>query len=142
MNIVHNDRFIPGNSRTADSLAHWNAHMLGWRSAKRAERKGLRIVRVEHVETGPVVVGQAIWNDLNDEVLQRRKIARSLCKCAHFGKNLGKGVLAHASILRLSCFYAAPLLTLDKFYEVHRCRVHAVAQAGWLWSVIEHMPQM
>src|SRR5580698_1713149 len=110
--------------------------MLGWRSTKWSQDKGLRVFGVEHVEARPVVVAQPIWNDLNDEVLQRHEIARSLCECAYFRKNLCKGVLAHASILRLSCFCSAPLLVLGKLYEVHRRRVHAVAQTGRSRAII------
>jgi hypothetical protein len=45
---------------------------MGW--SKWAEEKGLRVIGVEHVEARPIVGEQAIWNDLNDKVLQSPEV--------------------------------------------------------------------
>ena len=74
--------------------------MFGWGSAKGSQDKQLRIVGIEHIKARPVVVGQALRNDLDDEVLQGRKIVRGPRKCAYLGKNLGEGILGHSSILQ------------------------------------------
>ena len=75
MNVVYDDRVILRHSGSADTLIHRNAHMLSRRSAKWSQDKRLWIVGIEHVESRPVVVGQASRNNLDDEVLQRREIA-------------------------------------------------------------------
>src|ERR1700691_1489454 len=93
MNVVHNHCLVLCHSGSADSLIRWNADMFGWRSAKSTQDKRLRIGGIEHIEARPVVVGQALWNNLDDEVLQRGKIVCGVRKCTHFGKNLGEGVL-------------------------------------------------
>ena len=42
--------------------------MLSWRSVKRSQDKGLRIAGIEHIKARPVVVGQVLRNDLDDEL--------------------------------------------------------------------------
>src|SRR3984885_12186331 len=106
MNVVRDDRIVLRHSRSTDTLTHRNTHMLGWGSAKWSQDERLRIVGIEHVEARPVVVRQALRNDLDDEVLQRRKIVCGLRKRAYFGKNLIECTLGHTSILRLC---SAPL---------------------------------
>ena len=101
VHIVDNDRVILGDSRSADSLVYWNTDMFGWRSMKGPKDKHLRIVGIEHVEAGPVVIRQAVRNHLNDEALQSPKVGRGFRKGLYFRKNLSERFLRHALILRL-----------------------------------------
>jgi hypothetical protein len=134
VNIVHADRIVLRDCGSADSLTHGNTHMFGWRSAKRSQDEHLRIVRIEHIEARPGVVRQALPNNLDDEVLQRRKIAGGFRKFAYFGKNLSEGIVGHASILRFEA--------LGELHEFKCHSVHAITQARRLWAVIEDMCKM
>jgi hypothetical protein len=100
MNVVYDHCIVLRHSGSADSLAHGNTHMFGWRSVKPSQDKRVRIDRIEHIKARPVVVGQALRNDLHYEALQRRKIVCGLRKCAYLGKNLSEGILGHPLILQ------------------------------------------
>ncbi len=69
VNIVHNYRIVLRDWRAADSLAYRNANVLGRSAAKRPENKHLRVIGIEHVEARPVVIRQALRDDLDNEVL-------------------------------------------------------------------------
>lgn len=94
------------HSRAAGSLTHRDKHVLSRSSAKWTKEKHRRIIGIEHIEACPVIVRQPLRDDLDDEILQNRKVAREFGMCIYFRKNLVKGilrgVLGHASIVRFT----------------------------------------
>ena len=102
---------------------------------KRPQDERIRVVGIEHVEARPVVVRQARWNELNDESLQRRDVSCCPGRPFYLRQDLGKRGVRHLSIL-----HSAKVLCELREIEGHR--VHAIAEPGWTWTIVEYVAKV
>ncbi len=70
MDVVDDDGLILRYGGSADALVDRDACVFRGRAVEGGEDEHFRVVGVEHVEAGPVVMRQARRNDVDDEVLQ------------------------------------------------------------------------
>jgi hypothetical protein len=129
--LRHNQRVALRHGCAVDSLIHRDRYALGWSSAKWPKDEHLGIVGIDHIDARPVVVRQALRNELNNEFLQQQDCLRS--PYAHSLRKESDQTHSRA------CFHSVASWMLGDVREFERHRVHAVAQARRLRSIVKDM---
>src|SRR5580698_3682626 len=112
--------------------------MVGGRAAEGAEDENVLVGGVEHVEAYPVVIGEALGNDADAELLQRGEVLGGRGEGADFRDDFLEGWIFHSSIFN----HHFQSLRSGELNEMERQGVHAVAKPGWPGTVVEYMAEM
>src|SRR5580658_1611354 len=55
---------------------------------------------------------------------------------------VSSGTFLHKMPLKNRCGATVSLTSCPRRNEMHRGGVHAIAQSGWLWAIVEYVPEM
>jgi len=86
--IVDNEGGALCDGCSTDPFRHGNPQMLGGSASEWPQNESARIVRVKHIETGPIVMRQPLVNQGDRELLQCVKVRSGLCKFPQCGNNV------------------------------------------------------